>query len=63
MRVAEAITWDKSGLPPTWCNTLGYLDFRREPLPAARIANATSRGRFGGVFMEINIYRGKDESL
>ena len=36
--VAAAITWARSGLPPTSCSTLGCLDFSLVPLPAARMA-------------------------
>src|SRR6266576_1451269 len=38
--VAAAITCASSGLPPTWCKTFGYFDFRRVPLPAAMMATA-----------------------
>src|SRR5580700_11756257 len=40
-RVAAAMTWASSGLPPTSCSTLGNCDLRRVPLPAARMATAT----------------------
>ena len=42
--VAAAITWARSGLPPTSCRTLGCFDFRRVPLPAARMAIAVRGG-------------------
>src|ERR1022692_3922497 len=40
-RVAAAITWASSGLPPTSCSTFGSCDLRRVPLPAAMMATAT----------------------
>src|ERR1700730_17796045 len=47
--VAAAITWARSGFPPTSCRTFGCLDLRRVPLPAAIIAIAT-RGALLLVF-------------
>src|SRR5882672_8989791 len=41
--VAAAITWARSGLPPTSCSTLGCLDFSLVPLPAASMAMAIFR--------------------
>ena len=41
--LADAITWAKSGFPPTSCNTLGCFDLSRVPLPAAMIAMAVLR--------------------
>src|SRR5579863_1070692 len=37
---AAAITCASSGLPPTWCRTLGSLDLSRVPLPAAMMTMA-----------------------
>ena len=37
---AAATTWPSNGLPAISCSTFGYFDFRRVPLPAARIAIA-----------------------
>src|SRR5689334_6709174 len=39
---AAAMTCASSGRPPTSCSTLGRLDFRRVPLPAAMMAIAKS---------------------
>src|ERR1700686_4365268 len=41
---AVAITWDRIGLPPISCRTLGCFDLSRVPLPAAMMAIAIRAG-------------------
>src|SRR5664279_3011121 len=53
--VAAATTCPSSGFPAISCSTLGYFDFRRVPLPAARIAiaNLLSLSLISGKFSRV----------
>src|SRR5262245_27609892 len=51
------MTCANSGLPPTSCNTLGSLDFRRVPLPAAMMAIAVRGTADVDFFIGLNIPR------